>query len=248
MADSNTNQHQTSDAKILGHNYDGIREYDNPMPAWWTGLFWGTILFSVPYFIYFHFGVGATLQQDYELEVGVFVEAQSAALGDIKPEEQTILSLVSDPKLKMGASVMFRSNCAICHGPEGGGRTGPNLTDDSYINIKKVEDIFSILKTGVVAKGMPEWGNRFSDPQLILLASYVASLRGTKPAEAKEVQGTPVAPWPAVTAPTKASPTESGTNSGATSGAKPGDAPAMPATSKTSANQSPQSATSLTGV
>mgnify|MGYP000879449483 CR=1 FL=1 len=185
-----------AEPKILDHNYDGIREYDNPMPFWWSALFWGTIIFSVPYFVYYHVGVGPSLNDNLEVEVGEFVEAQSAALGDIKPDAATILTLVQkDAKLKTGASVMFRSNCATCHGPEGGGRTGPNMTDDSYINIKQPEDFFRVIRDGVAGKGMPEWRKRFSEPQLVLLASYVASLRGTKPVEAKEAQGTPIPPW-----------------------------------------------------
>ena len=184
------------EAKILDHNYDGIREYDNPMPFWWSALFWGTFFFSVPYYLYYHVGVGPTLNDNLEAEVGEFVEAQAAALGDLKPDAKTILSLVqNDPKLKTGASVMFRSNCAICHGPEGGGRTGPNLCDDSYINIKQPEDFVRVIRDGVAGKGMPNWGKRFSEPQLVLLASYAASLRGTKPAEAKEAQGTVVPQW-----------------------------------------------------
>lgn len=185
-----------AEAKILDHNYDGIREYDNPMPFWWSALFWGTFLFSVPYFVYYHIGVGPTLNDNLEVEVGEFVEAQAAALGDLKPDAKTILTLVqNDPKLKTGASVMFRSNCATCHGPEGGGLTGPNLSDDSYLNIKQPEDLVRVIRDGVAGKGMPDWGKRFSEPQLILLASYAASLRGTKPANPKEAQGTPLPQW-----------------------------------------------------
>lgn len=190
-----------SEPKILSSNYDGIREYDNPMPAWWTSLFWASILFSVPYFIFYHMGVGPTLNDDYEAEVGAFAAAQAETLGDIKPDAATILTLVDDPKWKLGASVMFRSNCQTCHGPEGGGVTGPNLADDAFINVKTPEDIFRIIRDGVVAKGMPAWGERFSEPQLILLASYVASLRGTTPSTAKAAEGSPIPPWPEVAAP-----------------------------------------------
>jgi cytochrome c oxidase cbb3-type subunit III len=185
-----------AEPKILGHNYDGIQEYDNPMPFWWTAIFWASFLLSVPYYLYYHVGVGATLNDSLEAEVGEFVEAQAAALGDLKPDAKTILTLVqNDAKLRTGASVMFRSNCATCHGPEGGGRTGPNLSDDSYINVKKPEDFFTVIRDGVAGKGMPDWGKRYSEPQLVLLASYAASLRGTKPAEAKEAQGTVLPQW-----------------------------------------------------
>lgn len=205
MAAPNADFHDTSAAqpgepKLLASSYDGIREYDNPMPFWWSAIFWATILFSVPYFVFYHLGAGATLGASYEAEVGAFAAEQAKALGDLKPDERTILTLVSDPKLKLGAQLMFRSNCAVCHGPEGGGSTGPNLTDDQFINVKTPEDIYRIIKDGIVAKGMPSWEKRFSQSQLVLLASYVASLRGTAPVNAKAPQGTAIAPWPAVEA------------------------------------------------
>jgi cytochrome c oxidase cbb3-type subunit III len=228
MADgTHTGVHGAGEAKILDHNYDGIREYDNPMPFWWSALFWASFLFSVPYFIYYHVGVGPTLNDNLEVEVGEFVEAQAAALGDLKPDAATILTLVqNDAKLKTGASVMFRANCATCHGPEGGGRTGPNLTDDAYLNVKTPEDIFTIIRDGVVAKGMPEWKKRYSEPQLVLLASYVASLRGTKPAESKEAQGMPAPAWSAPPAtPPATTPATTPATSPAGSASASGDAP-----------------------
>lgn len=184
------------EAKLLASNYDGIREFDNPMPFWWTGLLWATVFFSAVYFVYYHLGAGATLDESYQAEVGAFVEEQAKALGDLEPDQRTILTLMDDPKLRLGGQVMFRSNCATCHGPEGGGRTGPNLTDDTYINVRSPEDIFRVIKDGVVNKGMPSWERRYSQAQLVLLASYVASLRGTRPVESKEAQGDRIAPWP----------------------------------------------------
>lgn len=206
MADRSTTD-PAPEAVLKPSSYDGIREYDNPMPFWWSALFWATILFSLPYYFYYQIGVGPTLAQDYEQEVGEYGEQLAAQLGDVEPDEATILTLVAnDPNLRLGGQAMFRGNCATCHGPEGGGRTGPNLTDDSYLNVKGAEDLYRVIHDGVVPKGMPEWGKRFSKQQIILLSSYVASLRGTKPAEAKEPQGMPIPPWPAVEAPAPKAP------------------------------------------
>lgn len=184
------------EARLLDHDCDGIREYDNPMPFWWSALFWGSIVFSVPYFAFYHAGgIGTSLSEDYDTEVGEFYELQAAKLGNLKPDEATILALSTDKQKLLAGQNMFRTNCATCHAPDGGGKTGPNLTDDFYINVRKPADIFAVLRDGVEAKGMPRWGKRFSEPQLVLLASYVASLRGTSPASPREAQGDKVGAW-----------------------------------------------------
>lgn len=197
MHDGNTTGPRSSnEPRILDHECDGIREYDNPMPFWWGAIFWASIILSVPYFAYYHFGgVGESLATSYENEVGAFYEMQAAKLGDLKPDDETILSLANDEKKMLAGRNMFKANCAACHAPDGGGKTGPNLTDDAYINVRAPKDIFRIVRDGVSGKGMPEWKQRFSDPQLVLLSAYVVSLRGTSPASPREPQGVTVEPW-----------------------------------------------------
>ncbi len=194
--------------RLLDHDCDGIREYDNPMPLWWTAILWVSVILSLPYFVFYHAGgVGSSAAADYETEVGEFYEMQSAKLGDLQPDAATILTLAQDTKKLLGGRNMFKVNCSICHGPDGGGKTGPNLSDDYYLNIKQPEDIVRVLRDGLESKGMPKWGKRFSGPQLVLLASYVVSLRGTKPASPREPQGDRVAVWaipPAAAAATSA--------------------------------------------
>ncbi|MCE9619651.1 MAG: c-type cytochrome [Planctomycetes bacterium] len=184
-------------AKILEHEADGIQEYDNPMPFWWSAIFWLTIVFGYFYFGYFVVGVGASAQRDYQSELAVFYQEQFGKLGDIKPTQASILGLAADPKWMKAAQGLFAANCAVCHTADGGGGTGPNLCDNNYINVKKVEDIYKVVSGGLVAKGMPQWSGRFSEPQLVLLSGYVAHLRGTTPAVPKAPQGEPIPPWPA---------------------------------------------------
>ena len=197
MHDGNTTgPRAANEPRILGHDCDGIREYDNPMPFWWGAIFWASIILSVPYFAFYHFGgVGESVVASYEGEVGAFYEMQAAKLGDLKPDDGTILSLSHDEKKMLAGRNMFKANCGACHAPDGGGKTGPNLTDDSYIKVREPKDIFKVVRDGVVSKGMPEWKRRFSEPQLVLLAAYVASLRGTTPASPREPQGERVGPW-----------------------------------------------------
>lgn len=196
MHDANHPAQAPGEPRILGHDCDGIREYDNPMPFWWSAIFWLTIIFSVPYFAFYHFGgVGESIATSYEGEVGAFYEMQAAKLGDLKPDDATILALSHDDKKMLAGRNMFKANCAACHAPDGGGKTGPNLTDDAYINVREPKDIFRIVRDGVMSKGMPEWKKRFSEPQLVLLSAYVVSLRGTTPAAPREPQGDRVGPW-----------------------------------------------------
>ncbi len=182
---------------LCQHESDGIQEYDNPMPLWWSGLFWVTIIFSVGYAMYFSWGVGPSSQQEYQDELGGFYLEQAQKLGDLQPDRATIDSLMHNDKMLKAARGLFLSNCAVCHAADGGGLTGPNLCDGSYLNIKKLEDFYSVISNGVVPKGMPAWDKRFIPAQRVLLAAYVASLRGTTPAAPRAPQGTEVPPWDA---------------------------------------------------
>lgn len=183
------------EAKILDHDYDGIQEYDNPLPRWWTWLFWGTVFFSIPYWMYYTIGVGETLDQAYEAETAAFYASLVERLGDIEPDESTILRLSLDAGFMTTGRSLFRANCAVCHGQDGGGGTGPNLTDDSYLHVKKLEDIYRVLHDGVESKGMPSW-SRLGTPQLVVLSAYVAGLRGSSPAAPLPPQGDRIPPWP----------------------------------------------------
>jgi cytochrome c oxidase cbb3-type subunit 3 len=174
---------------LLSHEADGIREYDNPMPFWWSALFWASFIYSVLYVGYYMIGVGPGVRRDYDDDLSAFYQAQAAKLGDLKPTEETMRGLASDPKMMQAAAGMFRANCATCHAVDGGGGTGPNLCDGAYLNVKQVNDIYTVLQKGVVAKGMTAWSPRFGEAQLVLLSSYVAHLRETTPAAPKAPQG-----------------------------------------------------------
>jgi cytochrome c oxidase cbb3-type subunit 3 len=198
-----TNHQPNSETDVLlhGHDADGIMEYDNPMPFWWSALLWGSIIFSAMYACYYMVGVGPSVIQDYEDDMGAFVQEQTDKLGDLQPTEAVLLELAGTPKMMMAAQGMFKANCVTCHGADGGGGTGPNLRDDAFLNVKKVEDVYAVISAGVVPKGMPAWEKRFGQSQRVLLAAYVAHMRGQQPNGAKAPQGEPIPPWPAAPAP-----------------------------------------------
>lgn len=188
-------EHTTDDPVLLDHDADGIQEYDNPMPAWWTSMFWGSIAFSAIYALYYMVGVGPGLGREYDMELSSHYQAQAARLGDLKSDPATLSMLVADPRMMQAGKGLFTANCAVCHATDGGGGTGPNLCDDSFINVKSVNDLHAVISQGVVARGMPAWDKRFTDAQRVLLAAYVAHLRGSVPAAPKPPQGNPIGPW-----------------------------------------------------
>ena len=179
---------------LKDHAYDGIQEYDNPTPGWWTWSFVATILFSIVYYFFVTLAGGQLSPSgEYDRAVVADLKKQGGALtGDAK----TLVRLMKDDdSLRAGANI-FAANCVACHGRDGSGVLGPNLTDDYYINVKKIEDICIVIKQGRNNGAMPAWGNRLSGNEIVLAGSYVASLRG-KNLTGKPHEGQAIAPWSA---------------------------------------------------
>lgn len=189
---------QQTNEVVTGHVYDGIQEYDNPLPGWWTWLFVATFVFSIFYGVYFHFGTpGRTILDDYDRHSAQIFELRFAELGELKPDRATLVKYMNDPKWINVGKVVFKANCVSCHGSDGQGLVGPNLTDDHWKSVANIEDIARVISEGAANGAMPAWRNRLSHiNQIVLTAAYVASLRGSNPAGGKAPEGNPTAPWP----------------------------------------------------
>jgi cytochrome c oxidase cbb3-type subunit 3 len=194
----------SSSEQLTGHEYDGIREYDNPTPGWWHLIFAATIVFSICYLLFWHLSIaGWTIQESWEGDQQAEFARIFGAVGQLKPDEPTILKQMNDPKFMAIAKATFQGNCTACHARDGGGGVGVNLCDESYKNVKNVEDIYRVITEGANAGAMPSWKSRLSNNERVIVAAYVASLRGTTPAVPKAAEGVPIPPWPkAPTAPT----------------------------------------------
>ncbi len=181
-----------------GHQCDGIQEFDNPLPGWWKGLFWSTILFSLFYLGYFHAGAsGRSIDEQYMASLAANMKKQYGEIGELEANEATILTYMKQPKWVTVGGAIFKANCVSCHGADGGGNVGPNLCDDQYKHVKQVSDIAKVVNEGVVGGAMPAWGTRLGHKNdLVLVSAYVATLRGSKPANPKAPDGSPIAPWP----------------------------------------------------
>lgn len=186
-----------SQDKLLDHDYDGIREYDNPMPRWWLWIFYATIAFSVAYyFLPLPFGEGPGVVAEYEADVARHA-AQQPAAGPALTDEQ-LLALAADAGRRAEGKAVYDQNCAACHRPDGGGLIGPNLTDDAWIHGGTPTAIHTTIVEGVMAKGMPAWGRLLKPEQVDAVTAYVVSLKGTNPKDAKAPEGVaaPAAPAP----------------------------------------------------
>ena len=181
---------------LTSHEYDGIREYDNPTPGWWHLIFLGTVVLCFPYILVWHFSpIGLSPEERHEAEVAAYYRAQFQKFGELTPDEATIGGLMMNADYMNAVKGTFAGKCASCHKADGSGLVGPNLTDDSYINVKSITDIYTTINAGVVLKGMPAWGRQLHPTEVILLSAYVASLRGQDlPGRAPEGEVAPA--WP----------------------------------------------------
>jgi cytochrome c oxidase cbb3-type subunit 3 len=168
----------------VGHVYDGIEEYDNPLPRWWFQLFVATIIFGLVYLALYP-GLGnfkgllgwtstgqweEELQHAEEVYKPVFAKYAALSVEDLQTEE-------NKSGLQMGQR-MFANNCSLCHGAAGTGAYGfPNLTDDDWLYGGAPATIKQTITDGRNG-GMPPWGSVLGEEGVRDVASYVLSLSG----------------------------------------------------------------------
>ena len=183
----------TADEQLLDHSYDGIQEYDNPLPRWWVLLFWLTILATPIYILYYHYGPGPLAVERYDAEMIAFYDKQAEellALGEIT--ESTLVGLMDDPSMMNSGKKIVQGKCATCHGMFGEGGIGPNLTDGYWLQGAQLLDIYRTVREGVTDKGMLAWERQLRPAELLAVSSYVGGLLGTAPPNPKPPQGNEV--------------------------------------------------------
>jgi cytochrome c oxidase cbb3-type subunit 3 len=165
--------------QLLDHEYDGIREYDNPMPAWWVNIFWGSFVFALGYLFHYHVsGNGTSIAAGHAAEVAEAAQVQAKRALAETVSEDGLHKLMLDSSLMAEAKAIFGQRCMPCHGDQGQGVIGPNLTDDHWLHGDTLLDIHKTVSEGVLAKGMPSWRMQLSAVQVRELAAYVGTLRG----------------------------------------------------------------------
>lgn len=175
--------------RLLDHSYDGIQEYDNPMPRWWVWVFWATIVFVPLYYVLpAPFGEGSGNVAQYEADVAAHTRTAAVARGPAMTDDQ-LAQLVGDGAAIADGKLVYDANCAACHRADGGGLIGPNLTDAAWIHGGAPSQVHYTIATGILAKGMPPWERILKPTQLNNVTAYVLSLQGTNPPNPKAPEG-----------------------------------------------------------
>jgi cytochrome c oxidase cbb3-type subunit 3 len=182
------------DDVLMDHEYDGIHELDNNLPPWWLYGFYFTIVFGLVYLVNYHITGSSPLQAaEYQAEIEA---AEAAKAAFVATQENTIdesnVALLTEASDLAAGQKTFKLYCAPCHAEHGGslpGGVGPNLTDDYWLHGGSVTDIFKTIKYGVPEKGMVSWQAQLNPSQIQQLASFIKSIKGSNPDNAKEPQG-----------------------------------------------------------
>jgi len=180
------------EAEILtDHEYDGIQELDNNLPPWWKYGFLISILFGFYYLFDYHVLHTSPLSgQEYQQQI---VEAEALKKERLKVAganvDENSVTLLADAGMIAAGKGIYDGNCASCHGNAGEGLVGPNLTDQFWIHGGGIKNIFKTIKYGVPAKGMIAWQSQLNPEAMQKVSSYIMTLQGTNPANAKLPQG-----------------------------------------------------------
>ncbi|MDX2086490.1 MAG: cbb3-type cytochrome c oxidase N-terminal domain-containing protein [Kofleriaceae bacterium] len=180
--------------RLLEHEYDGIHEYDNPLPGWWRAVFWGTIVFAAGYWIYFHVAdKGEPLETSYLAELAHYDSLREvrAARDAANVSEEMLATTAHDTRATAHGAAVFSARCAGCHGDRGQGLIGPNLTDANQLHGASRMDLFTTVSKGVPGTAMVAWSEQLGPTDVIAVTAFVATLRGQNIA-GKEPQGSAV--------------------------------------------------------
>ena len=176
---------------LIEHEFDGIKELDNPVPGWFNFLFYGSIAFGIMYFVTYHVaGWGQLQDQEYvtEMKQAEVDKAAYLAKSANKIDENSVKEDKAAATITSGKAI-FTANCVACHGDKAQGVVGPNLTDEFWLHGGKINNVFKTIKYGVPDKGMISWEKTLSPKQIAEVANYIFSLKGSNPANPKAPQG-----------------------------------------------------------
>jgi cytochrome c oxidase cbb3-type subunit 3 len=170
-------------AETTGHKWDeDLAEYNNPLPRWWSWLFYITVVFSLAYLVLYP-GLGSWPGTLGWSQVGQLKEEQALAEKQFGPLYQKFASMDVEALAKNAEALaigqkLFLNNCAQCHASDGGGSRGfPNLTAGAWQWGGDVKTIKTTITDGRIGV-MPAFGAALGEQSVKNVAQYVRSLSG----------------------------------------------------------------------
>lgn len=194
---------QVSGVETTGHEWDGLKELNNPLPRWWVWVFLSCIVFAIGYWFVYpawptltgHTG-GANQWTEYQqlreqqgeiqaMRAKYEARFTSASLQDIQNNRDLYTYAVT------GGAITFKNNCAACHGAGAqGGKGFPNLNDDDWIWGGTLDQIYTTIRYGAHndnpqshSGGMPAWKDSLSAEEIAAVATYVEKMHEGDKAE-----------------------------------------------------------------
>ncbi len=211
MTDHTPPPRQEGDPDTTGHVWDGIEEFDNPMPRWWLWCFYLTIIWGIGYVIAYpawplvNQATSGLLGYSTRGEVAekiAAVEAQNEGI-NVQLASVELTEIAANPELEgyatsAGAAV-FRTWCSQCHGSGAAGVKAsgyPNLLDDDWLWGGTLEDIHYTISHGIRNEDdpdaryseMPAYGDIFEQEEIEAVVNYVMTLSGNTPLDASKVE------------------------------------------------------------
>ncbi len=210
MSKQDSNKH---DRPTTGHEWDGIEEFDNPLPRWWLWTFYATILWAVVYWVAYPAWpmltkatpgvVGYSSRADVAADIQRYKDANAAVDAKLASVELTAIQGDSDLMnyATNGGAAVFKTWCAQCHGGGAGGFTGyPALVDDDWLWGGSITDIHTTISHGIRSEldpdtrlsEMPKFGEILSPAEIGNVVQYVRQISGQEADAAAATEGATV--------------------------------------------------------
>ncbi len=201
---------KVSGVETTGHEWDGLKELNNPAPRWWLWVFFITVIWSVWYWVVYpawpvpggatEGSYGWTQYKKLAAEQQEIFDRQKVYLDRFK--KASFDQILNDQELYAfavaGGGAYFKDNCATCHGTGGAGGPGyPNLNDDDWLWGGDVDAIYETILYGIRSghedsriSEMPAFGQDelLPKPDIDAVVDYVLSLSGSKDAHAANIE------------------------------------------------------------
>lgn len=196
---------QISGVETTGHEWDGLKELNNPAPRWWLWVFFICCIWAFGYWVIYPAwptisgntkgALGWTQHKKLAEERQEITDRRSHYLSQFAGK--TLEEIAHDPVLfefsLAGGAAAFKDNCATCHGTGGAGGPGyPNLNDDDWLWGGSLEEIYATIRYGARSGHpqahdslMPTFGDMLNKDQTRAIADYVLSLPGTPDAQSE---------------------------------------------------------------